>query len=92
MLDTLVADFRHAARTLGRSPAFTLAALATLGVGIGATASIFSVVDGVLLRPLPLVDPDRIVMVRANQVERGWNGASLAGCRRRNASALRDGA
>ena len=79
MLDTLLADFRHAARTLGRSPAFTLAALATLAVGIGATASVFSVVDGVLLRPLPLVDPDRIVMVRASQVERGWNGAPLAG-------------
>ena len=78
-MDTLLADFRHAARTLRRSPAFTLAALATLAVGIGATASIFSVVNAVLLRPLPLIDPDRIVMVRNNHVERGWLGATLSG-------------
>ena len=75
----MLADFRHAARTLRRSPAFTLAAIATLAVGIGATASIFSVFNGVLLRPLPLIDPDRIVMVRTNQVERGWLGSTLSG-------------
>jgi putative ABC transport system permease protein len=78
-MDTLFADFRHATRTLRRSPAFTLAALATLAIGIGATASIFSVVNGVLLQPLPLPDPDRIVTVRSSQLERGWLGASLAG-------------
>jgi len=78
-MDTLFADFRHAARTLRRSPAFTLAALATLAIGIGATSSIFSVVNGVLLRPLPLMDPDRIVIIRANQLERGWLGVAVAG-------------
>jgi predicted permease len=78
-MDTLFADFRQAARTLRRSPAFTLAALATLGVGIGSTSSIFGVVNGVLLRPLPIHDPDRVVAVRANQVERGWLGINLAG-------------
>ena len=75
----MIADFRHAARTLRRSPAFTLAAIATLAVGIGATASIFSVFNSVLLRPLPLIDPDRIVMVRTNNVERGWIGSTLSG-------------
>jgi predicted permease len=75
----VLADFRHAARTLRRSPAFTLAAIATLAIGIGATASIFSVFNSVLLRPLPLIDPDRIVMVRTNNIERGWIGSTLSG-------------
>jgi putative ABC transport system permease protein len=75
----MIADFRHAARTLRRSPAFTLAAIATLAIGIGATASIFSVFNSVLLRPLPLIDPDRIVMVRTNNIERGWFGSTLSG-------------
>jgi putative ABC transport system permease protein len=78
-MDTLFADFQHAARTLRRSPAFTLAALATLAIGIGATASIFSVVNGVLLRPLSIPDPDHVVSVRTNQIERGWRGAGLTG-------------
>jgi predicted permease len=78
-MDTLFADFRHAARTLGRTPAFTLAALATLAIGIGATASIFSVVNGVLLQPLPITNPDRVVMIRTSQLERGWLGLNVTG-------------
>jgi predicted permease len=54
-------DLRLAVRALARAPAFTLAVLVTLGLGIGASTAIFSVIHGVLLRPLPYPDGDRLV-------------------------------
>src|SRR5438105_5956930 len=64
-MDSLLQDLRYSLRKLVRAPAFTLVAVLTLALAIGATTAVFSLVDGVLLKSLPFRNPDRLVRVHS---------------------------
>jgi len=71
MIQAMIRDLRHAIRSLIKSPGFALVFVATMGLGIGANTAIFSAVNGVLLRPLPHEDGDRLVYLRHSATRAG---------------------
>ena len=84
-LEAFARDLRFAARALRRSPGFSLVAMLTIALGIGVTTAVYSVIDGVLLRPLPFVAPDRLARIyeRSQKSKRGnFAGANVVDIQR----------
>ncbi len=81
-MHTLFPDLKFALRQLRKSPGFTATAVLMLAFGIGATTAIFSIVEGVLLRPLPFPDPDQLMVLadRLQGVDVGGNGRRGSHC------------
>src|SRR4051812_12194591 len=77
-VETLVRDVRYALRSLRRNPAFTAVAVATLALGIGATTAMFSVINAVLLRPLPYRDAGRLALIYTDDTKRGLHEEATA--------------
>src|ERR1039457_6162540 len=68
-MQSILQDLRHAMRQLRHAPGFTIAAVAVLALGLGANIAVFTVLNGILLRPLPYAQPDRIVEIKGTGPE-----------------------
>ena len=77
-MDTLISDVRFAIRSLIRSPSFAITAVLALGLGIGSTAGVFSLLEGVVLRPLPYRDPSRLVTIWDTNREKGLDHEAIS--------------
>ena len=78
-MDTLLQDIRYGIRTLTRQPGFAATAILTLALGIGATTAIFSVVNAVVLRPMPFDAPERIMVVTNTNLKTGSRNTTISG-------------
>jgi len=76
LIDTARQDIRYALRSLRNSPAFTTVAVLTLALGIGANIAIFSLIDSIVLRSLPVKKPEQLVFIRTNSVKAGFFNVS----------------
>jgi hypothetical protein len=85
IFDAVAQDVRYAIRTLRKAPAFSLTAIVTIALGIGATTAVFSLINGVLLRELPVKDPHRLatissdMAIRQGRARRKWVELSYVG-------------
>ncbi len=71
-------DIKHVLRSLVNAPGFTLVAILTLALGIGANSAIFSVVHTVLLKPLPFPEPESLVQIWETRPARGWERVGVS--------------
>src|SRR5436853_5486394 len=78
-MDILIKDLRFGLRSLLKRPLFTGVAVITIGLGIAVNTAIFSVVNAVLLRPLPYKDPTQLVLIQESLPKLGWNFGGISG-------------
>src|SRR6516225_8367378 len=77
-MDFVWSDLKYAVRMMAGRPGFTAVAVITIALGIGANSAIFTVINAVVLRPLPFQDPGRIVVLSENNFSKGWNQFAVA--------------